>query len=190
MAVKTKGPAIGDDAVRAKTGRGWAIWFRLLDKAGAKKLTHREIAVLVSERFGAGPWWSQMVTVEYERARGLRAVHQVASGFSANVSRTYSVPASALASAFQSARTRAAWLKLAGVSVRSGMSGKVIRFDWPGNTRVEARFTAKGAGRSAVAIEHTRLAGAKQVASTKKLWGDALDRLRAKLERPRAKTAK
>jgi hypothetical protein len=35
---------IGDEAVRAKTGKTWSQWFDILDKAGAKRISHKEIA--------------------------------------------------------------------------------------------------------------------------------------------------
>ena len=37
-------PGIGDEAVRAKTGRDWAEWLAVLDAAGAAKMTHKEIS--------------------------------------------------------------------------------------------------------------------------------------------------
>ncbi len=33
-----------DEAVKAKTGKVWAEWFKILDKAGARKWPHKEIA--------------------------------------------------------------------------------------------------------------------------------------------------
>ena len=33
-----------DEAVKAKSGKTWAQWFKILDKAGAKKWAHREIS--------------------------------------------------------------------------------------------------------------------------------------------------
>ena len=179
---RTSAPRIGSAAVAEKTGRGWAEWISVLDAAGGRTMSHREIVALVGGRFGVGPWWRQMVTVGYEQSRGLREVHQVASGFTAGVSRTVAVPCARLAAAFENARTRATWLKTAGVTVRSATKGKVIRFDAPAGTRIEARFTAKGTGRSSVAIEHTRLKDAKAVAASKALWKTQLDRLLARLE--------
>lgn len=40
-------PRMSDDAVEAKTGKTWSYWFRLLDKAGAKKMNHQEIVAVV-----------------------------------------------------------------------------------------------------------------------------------------------
>src|SRR5687768_242594 len=55
-------PKMSDDAVKAKTGKVWKEWFAILDKAGAKNMTHQEIvrylreakcrAVVVSNGYG------------------------------------------------------------------------------------------------------------------------------------------
>ena len=90
MATRTRSsaPGISDAAVKARTGKGWAGWFATLDRAGAAQLPHREIAQILARRHRVPGWWSQMVTVEYERARGLRVRHQTTSGYSVAVSRT------------------------------------------------------------------------------------------------------
>src|SRR3982751_1111132 len=60
-----------DAAVKKATGRNWAQWVRLLDAEKSAQKPHREIAKSVSS-IGTPDWWSQMVTVGYERIRGLR----------------------------------------------------------------------------------------------------------------------
>src|SRR5216684_7087696 len=101
MAGKGQGyiPSMRDEVVKAKTGRDWAGWFGALDKVGAAKLDHRAIADILSEKYGVPGWWYQMVTVEYERARGLRVPHQKAGGFSVGISKTVGVSLSELCEA-------------------------------------------------------------------------------------------
>jgi len=82
---------MSDAAVKAKTGKDWAAWFKLLDAAGARSLEHRAIVTLLSKTHGVPGWWRQMVAVEYERARGLRQVHQKSDGFSVSASKTLAV---------------------------------------------------------------------------------------------------
>lgn len=82
---------IGDEAVRKKTGRDWKEWFAILDKAGAKKMAHKEIAQHLGS-IGMPGWWAQMVAVSYEQERGLREKYQQAGGYSAGASRTFAVP--------------------------------------------------------------------------------------------------
>lgn len=81
-------PTMSDHAVKAKTGKVWSEWFKILDAAGAKKMTHQEIAALLHSKHHVGPWWTQMVTVTYEQARGLRDKHQKPGGYEISVSRT------------------------------------------------------------------------------------------------------
>ncbi|HET9469636.1 MAG TPA: hypothetical protein VFO24_00940, partial [Usitatibacter sp.] len=67
---------VGTDAVLRATGRPWSEWLAVLDRAGARTLSHKDIALLLSRKFGVPDWWGQMVTVGYEQARGLRAAGQ------------------------------------------------------------------------------------------------------------------
>ena len=65
-------PLTSDAAVRGATGHDYDAWFALLDAWGASGRTHGEIAAwLIGER-GTDTWWAQTITVQYERARGLR----------------------------------------------------------------------------------------------------------------------
>ncbi|HXH63082.1 MAG TPA: hypothetical protein VNG95_02800, partial [Gemmatimonadales bacterium] len=63
---------IGDASLKAKTGCTWERWVNALDRAGAGEWSHREIATLIRSKYKTGDWWSQMITVGYERIRGLR----------------------------------------------------------------------------------------------------------------------
>src|SRR5438128_9518271 len=83
---------MSDAAIRKATGRSWAEWVKLLDDAGATSKPHRDIASYVSS-LGVPDWWSQMLTVGYERIRGLRARGQRRGGlWEASKSRTFNVP--------------------------------------------------------------------------------------------------
>ena len=81
---------ISDEIIRKKTGREWKGWFALLDKAGAKKMAHKEIAQHLGN-IGVSGWWAQMVAVSYEQERGLREKYQQAGGYSAGASRAFAV---------------------------------------------------------------------------------------------------
>src|SRR5207247_2797059 len=87
MATSIK-PRMSDEAVESKTGKTWSRWFKHLDAAGGKRMTHQEITAHLSEKHGVRPWWTQMVAVTYEQARGLREVHEKSEGFEISVSRT------------------------------------------------------------------------------------------------------
>ena len=84
------------EAVLRATGRSRDDWFAILDAAGARELAHKAIAAHLREQRNVSPWWSQEVTVQYERARGLREKHQSLSGYQVSVSMTIAAPLDAL----------------------------------------------------------------------------------------------
>jgi hypothetical protein len=168
---------IGDAALEAATGRNWTAWIAALDRAGAATKTHREIVMLLGEKLGLDkPWWGQMVAVGYEQAKGLRAVHEHATGLAANVSRTISAPADAVFAAWNDASRRVAWLPDL-LTIRKATPGKSLRITWADGTNVDVNLAAKGAAKTQVAVEHAKLAGALAVAEKKAFWKDALTRL-------------
>ena len=70
-----------DDArVIAATGKAPGEWFAVLDERGARDLPHKEIAALLRQEYGVPSWWSQMVTVEYEKHIGRRVTGQRQDG--------------------------------------------------------------------------------------------------------------
>jgi uncharacterized protein YndB with AHSA1/START domain len=177
-------PRMSDEAVKAKTAKTWKQWFAILDKAGAKKMTHQEIVKYISAEHGVGPWWQQMVTVTYEQARGLRDVHQKPGGYQISVSRTINVPIGMLYNAFANDKARNAWLAEDGVTVRKATANKSMRVTWNDvKTSLEINFYPKGDDKSQVVVQHSKLPNAKASSTMKTYWGKALDRLRASLEK-------
>jgi hypothetical protein len=171
-----------DDAVAAKTGRTWEAWVRVLDADGAAAMPHRDIAALVHEKHGVGSWWTQMVTVGYERIKGLRERGQRRGGaYEAGKSKTFNVPIGALFQAWADDATRDRWLDGVRPTVRTATPRKSMRLQWPDGTVVVVGFTAKGDAKSAVAVVHTKLRDKAAVEKAKKYWADRLDRLAAVL---------
>jgi len=167
---------MSDASVKAATGCTWERWVRALDKAGAATKSHREIAKLVAF-FGTPSWWTQMVTVGYERIRGLRARGQQRSGaFQATKSRTFDADVAHVFDAFASTSTRKRWLG-EDVAVRSATAPKRIRLAWPDGTSVVVGFVAKGPAKSSAAIQHDNLATRAAALDAKRAWGERLDRL-------------
>ncbi|WP_406084580.1 hypothetical protein OHA01_09315 [Micromonospora zamorensis] len=175
---------IADDLIRARTGRGWAEWFALLDATAATERTHTQIARhLVTEHDVPG-WWSQTITVGYEQARGLRAPGQQRDGgFSAAASRTVAVPAARLYEAFADETARARWLPDIEVRVRTTTAPRTFRADWAGGpTRIVVGFDAVGESKARVSVLHEKLTGAEQAADLKAYWRERLTALKALLE--------
>jgi uncharacterized protein YndB with AHSA1/START domain len=162
--------------VNKKTGRTWAEWVRVLDEARAVEMPHREIAQFVSS-LGTPSWWTQMVTVGYERIRGLREKGQRRGGlYEAGKSRTFNVPIETLYDAFANARTRRRWLTVK-VTVRTAAQNKRMRLTWDDDTLVELGFTAKGSAKSVVGVVHQKLPNKSAIDAIKKTWAEHFDRL-------------
>ena len=165
-------------AVEAKTGKGWAEWFAILNKKGCRKMKHKEIAAILHDDLGCPPWWSQMVTVGYEQFHGMREKHERPGGYSISRSRTIPVTVEELYRAWGDPRRRARWLKESKLTIRRATPNKSIRITWSdGETNVEVMFYPKGAGKSQVSVQHDKLATAKDGEKMKAYWGAALDRL-------------
>jgi len=168
---------IGDEAVRAKTGRTWPEWIATLDAAGAREMAHAEIASLLHEKFGVPGWWTQMVTVGYEQATGKRLPRQKADGFAASASKTMGVTTEAAFRAFNDPRVRARWLPDE-LTIRKATAPKSLRITCgDGKTHLDVGIYPKGAGRTQVTLQHTKLASAREAARMKKYWSEALQRL-------------
>lgn len=171
---------VGSEAVLKATGKAWEDWLKVLDKAGAVTMPHKQIAKLLDEKFGVPGWWSQMVTVGYEQARGLRAVHQKVDGFSASASKTFQANLDRLFTAWSDPALRAVWLPGAPLQVRKASDGKSMRITWTlGNSNVDVGFFSKGADKTVVQVEHSKLSDAEAVAAQKAYWAAGLDRLNA-----------
>ncbi len=179
----TKPAGISSEAVKQRTGKGWDKWFAILDAAGAATMRHKEIATLLHERHGVPGWWSQMVTVGYEQAWGLRQKHQTTEGYQASASKTYAVPVAKLYAAWAEPKARARWLGKPDITVSKTTPEQSLRGVWKdGKTRIDANFWRKGEAKSQVTISHLKLADAAEVARVKAQWKEALERLRALLE--------
>lgn len=83
---------VSDEATVRATGKTSAEWYALFDADHAELWSHKErVGFLRRHGIEAG-WWQQMITVNYERARGLRLLGETrGAGFEFGLSRTLSV---------------------------------------------------------------------------------------------------
>jgi uncharacterized protein YndB with AHSA1/START domain len=199
-------PSISDEAVKAKTGYGWSEWFARLDRRGAADRSHKEIATYLSRAAGLSAWWSQMVTEEYEKARGLRArVGQKSDSpkFQVSVQRTVNGSAEVAYRAFATSTGLRAWLgREASVQAREGGSAvfpelgegslrivekdRRLRMGFEGRgakgSTVEITATPKGENRCAVRVQHTDLGSEAAYKRFRAGWTRALEALRKHID--------
>ena len=168
---------VSDAAIVARTGRTWSAWIEALDDAGARELSHTDIALLVHERFGVGDWWAQSVTVGYERLTGKRANLQKAGGFAASGSLTVAADVGRLYDAAVDAKQQRKWLPT-GVVVHKATRPKSLRATAAdGSKSISFYFYAKGAGKSQVTAQQEKLATQAAALKLKKTWAESLRKL-------------
>jgi uncharacterized protein YndB with AHSA1/START domain len=178
-------PEISSAAVKVKTGRGWNEWLAILDREKAGTLGHKATAKLLNTKYGVPGWWSQMVTVGYEQARGLRVKHQKPEGFEIGASRVIDADVRKIFKAWLDARSRARWLPEAAIRVHKSTPHKSMRVTWiDGAKSISVYFVRKGANRTQVAVQHGKLASAATARKMKAFWGKRLDVLKNLLEKP------
>jgi len=172
---------MSDASIKAKTGCTWKRWVGALDYARAYEWPHSKIAEFVHEEFEVGDWWSQAVTVGYERIKGLRAIGQRRDGsFEAAKSKTFAVPLPRLYRSWSDSKLRAKWLP-GDLTIRSATPQKYMRVSWPDGSLVILGFLKKGAVKSSVAVQHTKLPDRGAVTKMKAFWHERLTALEAVL---------
>lgn len=172
---------ISDDTVKAKTGKKWNQWFKLLDKAGARMMDHREIARYVGRRFELTRWWAQTVCVGYEQDRGIRHKRQRGTTYSMDRSKTMAAPLAEVWAAWQDQAKRDRWLPEAPFEVRRATVNKVMHLNWPDGTRVSAAFFDRN-GKTKLVVTHAKLESNAIATRMHTYWSEALARLKAIVE--------
>jgi hypothetical protein len=175
---------VSDDSMVRATGRTHAEWFALLDAWRATDHGHTEIARWLGESHGVPGWWTQSITVAYERARGMRARHQMRDGFSISVTRTVGVGEARALEAFTDGSFRTRWLPDTEMRQRPTSAARSARFDWSDPpSRVVVTVVPKGADKTLVAVGHERLPDPESAERLKAEWREWLGELKVLLER-------
>lgn len=161
---------ITSTAVEKATGKGWAEWVTLLDRDGAAKMSHKEIAGHLHAKRGVGDWWCQMVTVGYEQAKGRRERHQKPDGFEVSVNKTLAVPVASVVAAFEDPKVRAKWLPKEKFEIRGVTPGKAVRITWGDGTNVVVGFYGSTVAKARVSVQHGKLKSAAEAEQRKGFW--------------------
>jgi hypothetical protein len=193
------GRVVNEKGVLEKTGHDLAHWFGVLDAFGPA-MGHAAMARHLSEDHGVRDWYCQMITVTYERERGLRAMNQACSGdFQVSVSRVVPATVAEVADLLGQPKRRGAWLHTVDRGLREAFEAAfhgpkarkvrirdentaTFRFPW-GNSRVDLNIYARPNGKASVGVGNTKLAGPEAVEGRRAVWAQALDALRAQLGR-------
>jgi len=166
---------MSDAAVKQKTGCTWEKWVWALDRVEAYSWPHSRIATYIREKYQPPSWWTQTVTVGYERIKGLRAIGQRRDGgYMANKSKTFSVPVPPLYRAVSDRRFRVRWLPEGVSRFSSSRREKYLRGRGADGTPLEFVFSARGRGRSTIQVQQGPLPDAAAASRVRRFWGERL----------------
>ena len=176
--------SLTDDAVKARTGKSWDEWCKILDKAGARMMDHSEISLLLQNQIGLTRWWSQMVAVGYENERGIRQDERgdpPGKHYQVALAKIVAAPRAAVWAAWQDPATLANWLPGAKFEVSKTVPLKTLHLEWLDETRVAVRLYERR-GKTRVVVSHGKL-GEREAARLQAYWSAALDRLKVLMAR-------
>ena len=166
-----------DDVILEKTGRTWEQWVRELDRHRAHEMAHRDIARLVSGTYGVAMWWTQTVTVGYERIKGLRAIGQRrGGGFEASKSKTFPLPIDELFAYATDSRKRARWWPGAKVE-RPRTKVPSVRVKHPDGPVTMIWFAAKDDDRTTMTVVGSNLRDRAAADAFKRDWSERISTL-------------
>ena len=181
-APKTRKAHQSQKGMQVAAGKTYADWFAILDAAGARNMTHREIVAILHSRHELGRWWEQKITITYEHERGLRQKHETQSGYQISVSRTLPFPVSKLFKMWREKKVRGKWLMDDGLAIRTATANKTLRASWEnGKSRVAVGFYPKGQTKCQLVVQHTKLIGSVEASRMRRYWSEALERLKTLL---------
>ncbi len=172
---------ISNTAVKKATGKGWSAWFAFLKENGGQQHDHKGLVALLADA-GVSAWWCQTIAGTFEREFLGREKHEMPDGYQASASKTINASASKTYAAFDNGA--ADWLPGGSIEISTAHKNKTLRGGWTGDVggRIDIYFTAKGASKTQVAVNHTKLVSSDACEKAKAAWRAALADLKVRLE--------
>lgn len=196
--------AVSESSCKSATGKSLAEWFKALDKHGGVALGRRNLSKWIEHEHQVELWWATTITNEYEIARGDLAKDGKPKGYSICPTKSIKASPKDCYAAFATAKALDGWFgPKHEVDMRDGgqwrngdgnratikkvNAGRNIRLlaEDEGLTLpapVEIKFTPNGAN-CTVMISVERLQTRAEADGYRRAWGEALDRLKASIEK-------
>ena len=178
-------PRISNEAVQNATGKSWDAWFELLHEIGAAELSHPEIAARLVDKYGVPAWWSQSITVEFERSIGRREMGQTNAGeYGATTSKTLPGDMDDVLQGWQeqvgATRQFDGVALAADPEVTKTDKWRYWRVSLVDGTRVLVNISDKSTGKALLQVNHEKLPDKVAVERWKSYWKEILKNMSAK----------
>lgn len=170
-----------------KTGHGLEHWFAVLDRFGAVEKGHTAAARHLYADHQVPGWYSQGITVAYERARGVRVPNQRCDGeYEVSVSKVLTADADKVIRAFTDARLRKRWIAGVDAELAAALTTAItsktskgfvvrpdglarFRYKWD-DTTVQFYLEPRPNGKMSLVVQHTKLANSSAVDARRAQW--------------------
>ena len=170
-----------------KTGHGLEHWFAVLDRFGAVEKGHTAAARHLYADHQVPGWYSQGITVAYERARGVRVPNQRCDGeYEVSVSKVLTADADKVIRAFTDARLRKRWIAGVDAELAAALTTAItsktskgfvvrpdglarFRYKWD-DTTVQFYLEPRPNGKVSLVVQHTKLANSSAVDARRAQW--------------------
>jgi uncharacterized protein YndB with AHSA1/START domain len=189
------------ESVLKCTGKNWASWVQILERAGARGLTHKEIVAFLKTKHRLGLWWQQVIASGFETVIGRKIEGRNEKGeYSVAGSRTFAIEKKAAWKLLSSKDGIAIWLKPlsdfhlepgatfeseGGVfgEVRTMKPGDRIRMtwqesDWEKPTTVQIILVARKNKKCIIGFQHEKIKDARLKSRLRDHWKNVLMELR------------
>ena len=173
-----------EDTYRKKTGKSFQQWAVILNKAGAEKMNHAQMAEYLFKKYPkVSGWWLQMITATYEQEHGMREKYQSLKGYEISRGKTINTSLKSLYEAWDNVKLRSRWLAEESIVIRKTTPRKSMRITRKdGNTILAVNFYPKGSEKSQVVVQHTKLANMTEAKQMQSYWEGRLEKLKGMLE--------
>lgn len=193
---------VTDEGCKASTGKTLSEWFAAIEAFGPEK-GRRDVINWIYNETGRGKdvWWPTTLWVAYEESKGIVKKDGLAEGYNICNTKTIAASVDSIYAAFTEAGKNA-WLGCSTAAEGAPYSdgggntgtwlrlrpGKDVRIAWqtkgvPHGTQVDASFTDNGKGKTLINVMHSRIQTREEADGLRNAWGEALNRLKAELER-------
>ncbi len=183
-------PEVTDAAIAKATGKDRAHWFAVQDSLDASLNHTARVRAFQEACPSVSGWWCQMLTVEWEKANGVRIEGQTSAGdFQVSCSKTIGATPEecferVVSTPFLEGANwteGATWETQAGsVEVRRADPGKMLRWFWhdaDGKSTVEVSFVSVGSEKTTVVFRHHGLSSAGAREAYRQMWKQALQQI-------------
>jgi hypothetical protein len=175
---------VGDEAVKAKTGKKWHEWFDILHNGSTRNLSHQDMTAFLGRQYDLSDWWCQMIANAFEQHAGRRGQHQRPEGYEISESKTFPVEVKILYECWSSVEERGRWLQESSFKVTTLTRNRSIRAQWEdGKSRLSVDFYPKGKDKTHVVVQHSRLDSLEAAEKMQTFWKNQLSKLDELLEK-------